>query len=425
MDIALITAGSQGDVRPFVALGRGLQRAGHTVTLAAPSDAESLATAHGVPFVSLGMDFQALAASPAGRGALAGRPVDILRLIRRAQSITRTMLDVGGRVALAADAAVCHPKTLVAPHIAEATGQPVWMAAPVPVLAPTRAFPIPVGVFPDLGPLNRLTYAVTRLGMLPYHRLVSAWRDQALGLPPRPWWADPLAVDGTPLPVLYALSSTVVPRPPDWPDSVHVTGRWVLEDQDDETPGAAQADGVPPGLDRFLADGAPPVYVGFGSMTGADPRATTATVLQAVRRTGVRAVLATGWGGLAPGMHQVERSPMVHVVASAPHAWLFPRCAAVVHHGGAGTTDAGLRAGRPSVVCPFFGDQSFWGRRVQALGAGPAPIPQKTLTPARLAAALRDAVGMPQMRRNAERVGRALRRERGVARAVQIIEHAG
>jgi sterol 3beta-glucosyltransferase len=128
-------------------------------------------------------------------------------------------------------------------------------------------------------------------------------------------------------------------------------------------------------------------------------------------------VLATGWGGLDPGA--VPES--VFVLGSAPHAWLFPRVAAVVHHGGAGTTAEGLRAGRPTVICPFFGDQPFWGARVHALGAGPAPLPQKRLTAETLAAAIRTAVGDEAIRRSAEALGERLRAESGVANAVEAI----
>jgi sterol 3beta-glucosyltransferase len=200
---------------------------------------------------------------------------------------------------------------------------------------------------------------------------------------------------------------------------VYVTGYWTLDENSDRSDRTDASD-PPPDLAEFLARGEPPVYVGFGSMSGTDPATTTRTVLDAIRRAGVRAVLASGWGGLAPS----DAPARVHVVESAPHEWLFPRCAAVVHHGGAGTTAAGLRAGCPSVVCPFFGDQYFWGRRVESIGAGPAPVPQKHLTPDRLATAIREALDTPEMRRRAQHLGTALRSESGVARAVAILERA-
>jgi sterol 3beta-glucosyltransferase len=140
-------------------------------------------------------------------------------------------------------------------------------------------------------------------------------------------------------------------------------------------------------------------------------------VLEALRQTGQRAVLATGGGGLgAP-----PSSSTVFAMEAAPHDWLFPRMAAVVHHGGAGTTAAGLLAGNPSVICPFFGDQPFWGKRVAALGVGPEPIPQKRLSVETLAQAIQQAVTDQTMRQRAETLGTQLRTEEGVKRAIDVI----
>jgi sterol 3beta-glucosyltransferase len=171
-------------------------------------------------------------------------------------------------------------------------------------------------------------------------------------------------------------------------------------------------------LERFLAAGEPPVYVGFGSMAGRNPERTTRIVIAALQQAGLRGVLATGWGGLATN----EVPATLHLLDQAPHDWLFPRMAAVAHHGGAGTTAAGLRAGCPTIICPFFGDQPFWGRRVHELGAGSRPVPQKQLTSDKLAAALRDAVGNASIRRQALALRDRIRSEDGIAKAVAIIE---
>lgn len=413
LNIALLTVGSRGDVQPFAAIARGLQNAGHRVTLAAPSDSEALVVSHDIPFVSLGFDFQALVDSPQARGALAGRPRDLLHMIREGRTVTRSMIRVGGTVAADADVIVYHPKIMIGAQVAEATGASAFLAVPAPLVAPTRAFPVPVGVFPDFGPLNRMTYALFRLGMMPYHRLINAWRADALGLQPRGRLADPFSLGGKPIPTLYAFSELIVSRPPDWPGHVHVTGYWNLDE-------ANSAYEPSRDLVRFLESGAPPVYVGFGSMVGRDPERTTRIVLEAVRRTGVRAVLARGWGGLCTG----EVGPGVYIVDSAPHEWLFPQCAAIVHHGGSGTTAAALRAGRSSVICPFFADQAFWGQRVHTLGAGPEPIPHKKLTSDRLAAAIQTAVEDEGMSKRAGEIRDGLSSEDGVSRAVSLIGRA-
>jgi UDP:flavonoid glycosyltransferase YjiC (YdhE family) len=163
------------------------------------------------------------------------------------------------------------------------------------------------------------------------------------------------------------------------------------------------------------------VYIGFGSMSNRDPRRTATIVLEALQQTRQRAVLFAGWGGL----QQDELPDSVFMSGPVPHAWLFPHMAAVVHHGGAGTTAAGLTAGVPSVVIPFFGDQPYWGRCVHDLGVGPDPIPRKSLTAQRLAEAIRQAVSDEGMRQRAAELGARLQAEDGIGRAVDILDRLG
>jgi sterol 3beta-glucosyltransferase len=210
--------------------------------------------------------------------------------------------------------------------------------------------------------------------------------------------------------MLSAYSPSIIPHPTDWPATVAVTGYYFLDAQTDWQPS--------PALQAFLAAGAPPVYIGFGSMAGRNPEQLATLVLEALAQSGQRGLLLTGWGGLRP-----ETVPdSVFVVNSAPHGWLFPRMAAVVHHGGAGTTAEGLRAGVPTVIVPFVFDQPFWGARVNALGLGPAPIPQKKLTADRLAHAIRVAVTDSGMRQRAKACGAAIRAENGIGNAVHFIQ---
>jgi sterol 3beta-glucosyltransferase len=175
---------------------------------------------------------------------------------------------------------------------------------------------------------------------------------------------------------------------------------------------------VDPGLEAFVAEGEPPVYVGFGSSVGPDPAGLGAAVVQAVHEAGVRAVIATGWGGLG----DVEGGDQTMVIERAPHRWLFPRVAAVVHHGGAGTTAAGLLAGRPTVVCPFQGDQYFWGAAVHRAGAGPEPLTVKKLRTAELAGAIRTALDDPGIRDRASELAERISREDGAGRASEQVE---
>ena len=278
--------------------------------------------------------------------------------------------------------------------------------------ARTRAFPNVA--FPDLrlgGRYNLWTYTLAERFMQQFTgRFLNRWRER-FDLPTislSAWPYDRLR--GRPVPVLFSFSPGVVPRPPEWGEHIHVTGYWFLEHPPDWQP--------PADLLAFIESGPPPVYVGFGSMNSRDAQATTRLVLDALEQAGQRGILSTGWGALS----DVDMPDSVFAIESIPHAWLFPRMAAVVHHGGAGTTGAGLRAGVPSILVPFAGDQPFWGERVKALGVGPAPIPRRRLTARRLADAVCAAVTGAAMRERAKAMGERIRSEAGVARAIEVIE---
>lgn len=411
MKITLLTAGTRGDVQPFVALAQGLKRAGHDVTLAAGTGFEAFVREHGIAYAPLRVDYQELATSEQGRAALGGNPVAVLRSLRETVlPMARAFLDDAWAAAQGADALVYHPKALAGAHLAEKLDVPCFLALPVPLLAPTQAFPAPGIASRNLGGfLNRITYTLPRAAALPFHGTINRWRHETLDLPARALLTDPFKRKGKPLPILYAFSPRVVPPPPDWPADVHVTGYWFV-DEPDYTP--------PPELVHFLEAEPPPVYVGFGSMAGTDPERTSAVVLEALERAEQRGIVATGWGGLT-----ARAAPKhVFVTDAVPHDWLFPRVRAVVHHGGAGTTAAGLRAGKPTVICPFSVDQPFWGRRVAALDAGPKSIPPSRFTAETLADTIRLAACDPFYGQRATEIGEAIRQEDGVGRAVEVLE---
>ncbi|MBI5670288.1 MAG: glycosyltransferase family 1 protein [Chloroflexi bacterium] len=408
MKILILTIGSRGDVQPFVALGRGLQAAGFAVTLCTASSYASFVTDYGLKYAHMDDGLIRLADTKMGRAAVEGGSK--LELMKQVQPIIRRMLNDAWAAAPGADAIIYHPKTLAGYHLGEKLGVPVFLSLPLPMYTPTSAFPNPVFNLRLGGWFNRLTYAMLPLLSAPYMGTVNAWRKEVLGLPPRSRLAgETTAPDGRPMPTLYSYSAYVVPTPPDWPETAVATGYWFLDRRDDWQP--------PADLVRFLDAGAPPVYIGFGSMTGTQPEAKARIALEALAQTGQRGLLATGWGGLKAA----DLPPTVFALQEAPHDWLFPRVAAVVHHGGAGTTAAGLRAGRPSIICPFMGDQFFWGQRVADLGVGPQPIPQKQLTADRLAEAIRAAASDTAMQQRAAELGQKLRAEDGVGRAVAII----
>jgi len=238
-------------------------------------------------------------------------------------------------------------------------------------------------------------------------------RRRILGIPPASFWGPFESFNSGGATLLYGFSRHVIPVPADWGQSMHVTGFWPLESPTGWEP--------PAGLREFLQAGPPPVYIGFGSMVNRRPEEATEMVLQALAESGQRGIISAGWGGL-----NTERLPKsVFPVGSIPHEWLFPRMAAIVHHGGAGTTAAGLRAGVPAVVTPFFGDQPFWGARIRSLGVGPSPIPRTRLNAVNLARAISAAVTEKGMAERAARLGDKIRSEDGIARAVEILEGDG
>ena len=199
--------------------------------------------------------------------------------------------------------------------------------------------------------------------------------------------------------------------PTDWTPDAIATGFWLRESMSDAAP-------LNPDLESFLAAGAPPIYIGFGSSVGPDPTHLAAVVSNAVQQAGVRAVIASGWGAL----REVHSNYNTMVIDSAPHRSLFPRVAAVVHQGGAGTTAAGLLAARPTVICPFQGDQHFWGAAVHRAGAGAQPMPVKRLAPERLASAIQTASNDVDMRARAAELSERMSQEEGAERASEQIE---
>jgi UDP:flavonoid glycosyltransferase YjiC (YdhE family) len=300
-------------------------------------------------------------------------------------------------------------------HIAEKLAVPCFMAACVP-LSPTSTFafvkPQKVSKNPFAGTLNYASYLLVEfLFWQRYRETINRFRKETLDLPPLPFGGARFRrkppSNLSPLPVLYGFSPSVIPKPIDWSDRLHVIGYWFLEQMKDYQP--------PKELVDFINDGSPPIYIGFGSMTPRNPERLTQIVLEGLNRTNQRAILLSGWAGLG----KVDLPESVFLCDSVPHDWLFPRMAAVVHHGGASTTAEGLRAGVPSIVVPFFGDQPMWGQRVADLGVGPLPIPYKQLSVEGLAAAIQQAVSDEAMRSRAIVIAQRIREEDGVANAVE------
>jgi sterol 3beta-glucosyltransferase len=399
MRILIVTAGSRGDVAPFTGLGQALQQAGHHVALAAHDRFADLVRGCGLEY-----------------RALPGDPVELVRARtaapspEAAKSVFAAFLDELGEGVIAAAAAGTDilltafgpaPLSRLAAEAMRIPSVGVYLAPGVP----TREFPPPG--WPAAGqpsPVDNLAAGrevLARTGSL-YADVLRTLRAR-LDLPAATAQAPSPPDDW---PICHGFSPAVVPRPADWPAAVRVTGYW--------WPARRPGWQPPDQLVDFLAAGPPPVFIGFGSMTPNHERLHEA-VAAAVTRAGVRAVVQSGWADLGPTGDDIL------VVGDLPHDWLFPRTAAVVHHAGAGTTGAGLRAGVPAVPVPVLVDQPFWADRLHRLGVAPDPLPLHELTADTLADALRSCLDRPGYRDRATELAHLIRADDGPAVVLSLI----
>jgi UDP:flavonoid glycosyltransferase YjiC (YdhE family) len=409
--IVIFTIGTQGDVRPCVALGQGLHRAGYQVRMATSGNFAELVRNAGLEFYPLTADFQAMLEadrSIADQGLNLRAMIRIFRE-RYARWATNWVQEglaacEGAGLLIGVSNSIMLAKALseaVAIPFAIARLQPLTLSSilpPIMLISSQRKMP---------GLLSRgAHYLIFKLLWSVMRPAINDIVRPQLGLPLYPWYG-PYFRDLHRAKVLNGFSQHVLPRPADWPESSQVTGYWFFE-QRQWSPSEA--------LSQFLAAGPKPVYIGFGSMVSSNASVFTQTVLDAVRKSGQRAVLATGWGAL-DGDEGAE-DEQIFFLRHAPHDSLFPLMSAAVHHGGAGTTAAAVRAGIPSVIVPFFGDQPFWANCLSGLGVAPPALERKSLTADALASALA-ATRNPAMIGKAAALGSAIRAEDGVGEALR------
>lgn len=409
MRLTMISIGSTGDVRPYVILGKELARRGHTVTIAAFSPFEKMVRDAGLHFYPLAGDVVKFMASIMKPGTTG---------ISYLQRVQDAIKEVAGPL-LANMQAACQDAEAIITTFFGSSMYSIAEKNNVPCIQ-TQYYPMdyndatPISSAPGLRAgkaWNKMTYKVGYLLINSLeHRYLTGWRKEqgmrVRKIRPRPDYT----VNGHQIPVLYALSPLLMPRPLSWNEHIHMTGFWTETEVPDFTPDKSLCD--------FLSAGEKPVYIGFGSMVSGDMGKTLSIVLEAVEEAGIRAILQKGWGGAevkAP-------SDRVYVADYIPHEWLFEQVSAVVHHGGAGTTAAGLKAGKPTLIIPFGGDQPFWGMRVRALGLGPKPIRREFLTVERLTRALVDLTQTKSYYVAAKELGIRLREENGTKIAADIIE---
>jgi len=408
MNITILTYGSRGDVQPFLPLSLGLMERGHGVKLAAPFRFKELVDGYGIRFFPL-----------------AGEPYDLSRrlndagynYIRMIGEMMSHAVEIGAEM-VRQTAEACHDADLILHTFMHAIGAhtlarekniPDMHVQGFPMFTPTGDYPNVT--LPDLKfrSLNRLTHILSNK--------ITWWTSLAgyeqirrhAGLPKRKFY---FPFDGDPrrpsTPVLCAWSPSVLPASREWGGNIHVTGYYFLDVEDSYRP--------PNELQHFLEEGKAPICVSFGSMVNRDAERIDGIVRGALERTDNRGIILSGWSEIT----NRSKAGLIYL-KSGLHDWLLPRCTMIVHHGGAGTTSAGLRAGIPNIVVPFTADQPFWGRRVHAIGAGPKPIPVTRLSVENLTRAI-IAADKDVVRRQAQVLGQKLRGEEGVKKTVDLIE---
>ncbi|KIW95605.1 uncharacterized protein Z519_04190 [Cladophialophora bantiana CBS 173.52] len=433
MNIVIQIVGSRGDVQPFVALGQVLKnKYKHRVRIATHPTFKQFVTENGLEFFSIGGDpAELMAFMVKNPGLMPG--MDSLKngdVGKRRKGIYeivtgcwRSCIEAGNGMGtpvnddnmdtrsfdsamsfgmdptlkpFVADAIIANPPSFAHVHIAEKLGIPLHLMFTMP-WSPTQSFPHPLANIissnTDSSITNFVTYAL--VDMLTWQGLgdvINRFRERSLGLDPVSIMWAPGMVSRLRIPWTYCWSPALIPKPPDWGNYIDISGFFFLNLSTNYSP--------PQDLADFLAAGPPPVYIGFGSIVVDDPNAMTRMIFDAIKKTGQRAIVSKGWGGL--GASELGIPEGVFMIGNCPHDWLFRHVSCVVHHGGAGTTAAGILAGRPTVVVPFFGDQPFWGSMTARAGAGPVPIAYKNLNADKLAHSILEALKPESLERAKE-----------------------
>ncbi|KAM0746932.1 hypothetical protein T439DRAFT_318159 [Meredithblackwellia eburnea MCA 4105] len=427
-----LTIGSRGDVQPYIALCKGLMNEGHKCKIASHGEYRTWVEGHGIEFEEVG-----------------GDPAELMQLmiahdfftisfmkeaIGRFRGWLDDLLDSAWKACQGADVLIESPSAIAGYHIAEALRIPYYRAFTMP-WSRTRAYPHAFAV-PDHkmgGSYNYMTYTMfDQIFWRATSGQINRWRKKSLGLRS----TNLELMQQHKLPFLYNFSPVIIPPPLDWRENIHVTGYWWLDNPDDS---AAKKWQPPTDLLEFLEKAKElekkVVFIGFGSIIIPDPEEMTRVVTEAVEKAGVFAIIAKGWSDRAISKDATEEERLeqeqqelkeaelmerdfIYKLKSIPHDWLFPRIAAAVHHGGAGTTGASLRAGLPTIIRPFFGDQHFYADRVATLGIGSAI---RVMSVENLTTAIVAAVTDEKQIARARDAGEAIRKEDGVGKAIECI----
>ncbi|KAI2737066.1 CAZyme family GT1 [Penicillium roqueforti] len=437
LNLVIQVIGSRGDIQPFVALGKELKAHGHRVRLATHLAFRQFVLDTGLEFFNIGGDPEELMAYMVKNpGLLPGfkaiRSGDIQRRRREMKEIFngcwKSCFEKGDGTYLhqikedpfsktvdyrqrpfVADAIIANPPSLAHIHCAQRLGIPLHIIFTMP-WSPTQSFPHP------LANVHRRNCKPTIANFVSYNivdmmvweglgDILNTLRRNTLALQPLDTMTAPSILHRLHVPHTYMWSPSLLPKPPDWADNIDVCGFGFLLSETSYTP--------PTEIAAFLDAGPKPIYIGFGSIVVDNANKLTKTIFEAVKNSGQRALISKGWGNL--GADEVPDN--ILMIGNCPHDWLFGQVSCVIHHGGAGTTAAGLALGRPTIIVPFFGDQQFWGNIVARAGAGPAPIPHKILNVQNLSSAIAKALE-PSTLERAQTIALKMQEESGVRHGV-------
>jgi sterol 3beta-glucosyltransferase len=414
MKIAFCTIGTRGDVQPFVALALKLTELGHSITLAAPPNHESFVKGFGLEFHPIGIDTQKFMEEFQTGKNMTNIMVKMDEMWTRNNRNSWELCQKWRP-----DVIIFHQAISLGCSIAEKLDIPAIEVSFAP-WNPTGAFPVYMDAAlcmedPDSDPYFKyyMTHTPMHSGAAWWHSC--GWANglrEEMGLNSLPifgYWYTKRFFNNVPM--VFAWSPAVLPLPEDWSkDDHHVVGNWFLPEPEYQPSKE---------LKDFLANGEAPIYVGFGSMYSGDNDRISKLIIDVIINANQRLILSSGWCNLSN-----ENTPdHVLVVGNVPHSWLFPRMKAIVHHGGAGSTAAGVRAGVPSIIVSHISDQFFWGSRLYKLGVGTAPIEVDKLTTENFSKAIRTVVQDDVMRQKAKELGERVRVEDGIQNFIQVLDN--
>jgi sterol 3beta-glucosyltransferase len=418
MKIAITTLGTRGDLQPFIALGIGLKEIGYDVKIISSKNEENFVRNYGLQFFPINVDIQKIMEGDKIQEMTKGdNPIKFITShIRGTKSLKDSMLETQKEIwngCQDSEILIFHPGMPIPYFIAKEYGKISIMANPFPVIS-TKEYP------------SILFYNRIRLGELynlfthfVFEKLFWILTKSSI----KEFWGNtikskmnfsepPMSQQvKSGMPVINAYSELLFHRPKDWASNIYTTGSWFIQKEPEWKPSSE--------LTNFIKSDQTPLYIGFGSMKDKSQfKRTFDIIIMALELSNQRAIVGLGWNSLDYNESIPER---VLLVDNVPFTWLFPQMAAVVHHGGSGTTATGLYAGKPTIIIPFNADQPAWGRRVYELGVGAKPIPKKKLTAEKLASAIIYSLN-PKIVKKAEELGQKLRKEKGVDNAVKIID---